>query len=278
MSCYKLAYVVFAVFILSQTCSATYIQMSRTVSAPEVIYEKEFDINITLTNFGDEPAYDVQLSLDLPAGFSKQSAFVGVAEPGVPYTQSFRLTADDSVLSGTYIAVLKVHYADANAYPFSTVGPVVMRYIESTPLTLMAEMSTVNLSSSGGSAKKMVLTVANLDDVPHIVSVRLHIPDELKAQTYSGELEVGAKSSVTKDFQIESFGALAGSSYIVLASLDYDWSSMHYSSVAAGKANIIEGADDDGGLPQWIPGAVLVVLVVSFILYQLGFAFKKGRK
>jgi hypothetical protein len=241
--------------------------MTVTVTQNVVVTEKNTTLNVTVMNSGNEAAYDVQLSLILPEGFTTEPIFAGVLQPNVPYMGSFRVGIDDSAKPGTYPVVVKTHYADANAYPFSTVTPTFIRYGQPTPFKLRGAIKEVSLV--GDSKKDIVLEVSNLDNKPHDVLVRFHLPDELAADYYSTEAPVQPHGISEVRVPVKSFGALPDSSYVIFASMEYDEGGLHYSSTAGGMIKILakEVVGDD--MPSWVPLAVLVALIALFIYLQI---------
>ena len=240
--------------------------MAVTVPPAAVETGRDIPLNISVVNTGDEAAYDVQLSLMLPDGFEAEPIPVGLLPPNAPYADSFRVRVADSVKPGTYPAVLKTHYADANAYPFSTVSPAFIRYGQSTPNRLQGRLR--ELSLAGERTGELVLEAGNLDDRPHTVSVRLHLPDELVAEYYSRTVEVRPRGAEKVGFQVKSLGALPDSSYAVFATMEYDEGGLHYSSAAGGVVRILSGDAGGADFMSWLPPAALVALISLFIYIQ----------
>jgi len=252
-------------FLAAGFSSASFIQIGVTVSSPDIVTENEIILNFSVSNTGDEAAHDVQVSLALPDGFTSEPVYMGVLEPNRPFSGGFRIVISDSVKPGTYPVVLTTHYTDANAYPFSTVSPTFIRYRRPTPIKLRGEVSEVKLY--GEAEKDLTLKISNLDERPHKVGVRLHLPDELKATYYSTEVNVDARGVGTVTIPIRSFGALGGSSYLVFATMEYEQDGLHYASTASGMASIL--AEQEKTLPNWLPFAGLVLLVVAVVYTQL---------
>ncbi len=251
--------------LLSGSCSASYIQMTVSVAQTEVVTEDSFPLNVTVLNTGDEPAYDVQVDLVLPEGFTAEPAHLGVLNPNAPQTHSYTVSVNDSVKPGTYAVVLKTHYTDANAYPFSTISPLFIRYMNPTPFRLRGAVEELKITPEQGGDLR--LEVSNLDEKPHDVTVRLHLPDELAANYYVRDIEVPARGISRLSFPVKSFGALPGSSYVVFATMDYAEEDFHYSAAANGMVSIVEAGE--GGLPPWTPLLILAALVVVLLYYQV---------
>jgi len=267
----KTGYSMLVLFALASAASASYIGITVTVSTPQLASGGSFPVNVSVVNSGDEDAHDVQLSLQLPDGFQSSPVFIGILSPNMPYDAVFEVNASDSAKAGTYPIVVKTHYADANAYPFSTVSPTFFRFKEPTPIMLRATMKEISVAAGGDTSQNLVLEASNLDDKPHKILVRFHLPDELKADYDSTTLELNPKDSGTVSVPVKSFGALAGSSYLVFASMEYDDSGLHYSSTASGMVKIVADGQSSTAMPSvsWLPLAVILVLLAAFIVYQL---------
>ncbi|MFH1055401.1 MAG: NEW3 domain-containing protein [Candidatus Altiarchaeota archaeon] len=258
------------VVFLAGSCSASYITMGVTVTPPEVVAEDVFQLKVTVLNSGDEEAHDVQLSLSLPEGFSSEPVYVGVLPPGRPYEHTFDVSIEDFVKYGTYPAMVKTHYADANAYPFSTISPTFIRYKQPTPFQIRGNVGEVSLVAGSEKDKELVLEVSNLDDKPHKILVKFHLPDELKAGFYSTELELNERDAGKVTVPLRSFGALAGSTYVVFASMEYEDGGLHYSATSGGIVRIVaQEAEEKGDGTSWIPAAVIAALVAALVYYQV---------
>jgi|GEM_PF-580937 len=263
--------------LLAIPVQASYISMTMTLMVPQIVSENEFNINVTVVNSGDEPAHDVSLDLSLPDGFKHERVYLGVSHPNMENVVSFKVTADETVLPGTYPAIVKLHYADANSYPFSNVGPIFIRYKQPTAIKLRATIDAVNLSAAGGESP-LTMKITNLDEKARQIKVKLHLPDELRTPEAEQTVTVGAKAIRSMTFPLETLGALAGSRYSVIATMEYE-DDMHYGSYAQGMASIVDSvAPQETSLPSWLPMAALAVLVLAFVGYQfIGTKPKRGK-
>jgi hypothetical protein len=254
-----------AVFLAASSASASYIQMTVTVYASDVLSAEDFGLNYTVVNTGDEAAHDVQLSLGLPEGMSSEPVYAGVMQPNQPVSGVFNVTSSGSLLPGTYSVFVKTQYTDANTYPFSTISPTTIRYLQASPVMLRGVIDAPTLSKD--SQQQLRLQVSNLDTKPHHVHVRFHIPDELKAGYYSTTVDVDAKQDAAVSVGLESFGALPGSSYVVFASMEYEEDGVHFGATASSIVPVVENTDET--LPSWAPAAALLILAAAFIYYQV---------
>jgi hypothetical protein len=130
--------------------------------------------------------------------------------------------------------------------------------------------------------KRLSLLMRNLDTKPHAVQIRMFAPKELNVKPESAPVTLDAKGELTQDFEISSFGALAGSTYVVFAAMDYDDAGSHYSSTAGGMVSIVKYEEKIGGsdlLPSLpvtlLPVIAVILLVIAVIGIQLFYYLRK---
>lgn len=225
-----------------------------------------FILNVTLSNSGDEAARDVMVSLITPpGGISSEPVFVGTLEPNSGVLAQFKVAIPFKTKPGTYPLIIKTAYADANAYPFSTLSSTSFKYMRPAQTLLRGDIKDVVLAHDG--EIETALTVSNLDELPHTVHVQLHLPDEISAGEYSRDVEVGARGLAHVTVPLKSAGALPNSIYQVYATLDFEKGGMHYSSTVSGTVEVVSA--QGGAIPSWMPLAALAVLVFAFAYHQL---------
>jgi len=253
------------IFLLLSTTSARYISLATTVTTESLVLSNETCVNIKLLNSGDEPAYDVQLSLLLPKGFKSNSLFPGRLDPGHTYTGNFSLAIDSSITPGKYPVVILTEYKDANGYQFSSVSPSSLFIKRKTISRISGIISEVSLGNK--EIKKLTLRLRNLDDKEHKLRIKLFLPRELKIEPDKIEVLLTPNKEEKLEFDISSFGALIGSTYVVFASVEYEDSNLHYSSLLRGTVKIVE-KQDMFNFSGWLPIAILCGLILIFIYYQ----------
>ncbi len=263
-----------AIFLLaSGTCSASFIRMGVETRNPSLIEGNQFIMNVTVANTGDEPAYDVALSLELPDGFQADDLYVGTLYPNKPFHSKFIVNIDVAV-PGRYPIILKTNYADANAYPFSTVAPKFIDYLQHAKTLTRAALETVEIS--GEETKEVNLKIRNVDKNPHTYKVNFHAPNEISVEDYESVVDISGSSEKDVKFMIKSFGALPDSSYVVVATIEYDDSSsgetIHKSFIASGMTKIVKAGQVEY-IPPWLPVIILLILIAAFIYFQ----FKKKK-
>ena len=250
-----------ALFLLASLASATFIRMSTNIYAEPIIQASSTVINISLINSGDEPAHDAQVSLILPEGMASNGVYLGVMYPNVQYGAVFNVTVSEGKRPGRYPIVMKLHYTDANAYPFSVVSPSFMMYKEATPVMVRGLIPETTLGIS--EEKELKIRLSNMDVKPHNLLVHMVSSDEISMQSPEREVYVNANSEEDVSFRVKSFGALPESSYVVFATIEYD-DEYHYSSVATGVVKVVSGGQGMG--LSWLPLAILLILILLFLV------------
>lgn len=171
--------------------------------------------SITMVNRGDEAAADVQAHVEL-AGRQVVSPLL----PQLPAaaTKSWTARLDGSGLGqGRHPILIKIHYADANGYPFTALAHAVCVRGSDLEPGLEAGADELALGTKG----KARLTLVNPMEAAYSVRVTLALPRELSTTTASRELEIGAQGRERVHFDIENVSALAGSAYQALAFVSY---------------------------------------------------------
>jgi len=241
---------------------ASVISLTTTIST-DLMAENTTKVQVKLLNSGDEPANNVQISLI--SDFQSNPVFVGTLTPNIPFEQEFNISLKEYILPGNYPLVVLVDYSDANAYPFSSVSPSSIVYKTPTVSKLSSMLSELSLTDK--ETKKLTLTVRNLDDISHELDVKLILPRELKVANGERTISIQSKQEKELSFDVSSFSALPGSSYVILASIEYEHEGLHYSSIGRGMIRITEKPDLIE-LPSWLPILVIIFLVLIFIYYQ----------
>ena len=266
----KLAFFIIWLLII-QTVSATFISITTTITT-DTMTGGIAKTHVKLLNSGDETAYNVQVSL-ITDTFKTDQIYVGNLDPKIPFEGNLNITKTKEIPSGSYPLVVLTDYSDANGYPFSSVSPTYMTYKNPTVSKVSGAFS--ELSLSGKESKKIELTLRNLDSSQHDLKVKLILPRELKVVNDNKNLSIGSKEEKKLDFDVSSFSALAGSSYVVLASIEYDDNNLHYSSFAQTMVKIIEEKSPfTFNIPSWLPILIVGILIAIFLYFQ----FRKGKK
>jgi len=108
----------------------------------------------------------------------------------------------------------------------------------------------------------------NLEDKLYDVKLRLFLPRELKSDVVEKNVTIGPRDEKEIKVNIESFGrVVAGSSYEIFASLEYDDNGLHYLSLVKGPVYIIE--EKEISYVFWIAIVAFIVLILVFVYYSL---------
>ncbi len=253
---------VFMFLLIPQPVLAGVISLTTTIST-DIMTENVTRVSVKLLNSGDESAHNVQISL-LTENFQSDPIFVGDLSPNNPFEGDSTLSLIREISPGNYPLVVLVDYADANGYPFSSVSPTSIVY--ETPTVSKVSGVMGELSLTGKETKTLKLTLRNLDDFSHDVNVKLVLPRELKVSDGEKTISLQPKEENELGFEVSSFSALSGSSYVILAPIEYDYENLHYSSITRGMINI--GEDGSTYLPIWLPITGIIILGAIFIFYQ----------
>lgn len=272
------------IIALLGTASARYISISTTSTGERITEGDSTIIGVRLINTGDEAAHDVRISLLLPAGFSANELKPGRMEPDKPYEGEFTVSIDGDVTSGTYLVAILTDYRDANSYPFSSVTQSFINLGEMTYSDISGTLSKISISPEGSAST--ALRIRNQGDEKRNLRVRLFLPRELATDVETYELELGPGAQEEHRFKISSFGALAGSTYIVFASMEYDEDNLHYTSTTSGMVEIVTEDEapaetEDEGNPFGFLGGLdttLLLLIGSFLLLVVIFVALSTRK
>lgn len=258
----KIHIIVLILLLIPHLVLAGVISLTTTVST-DIMTEDNTEMHVRLLNSGDEPAYDVQTSL-ITENFESKPLFVGKLNLNEPFEGNINLTLKESIKPGKYPVPVLVDYADANGYPFSSVSPSFIVY--KTQTTSRISGNIPELSLTGKEKKELILYIQNLDDVEHDVNVELILPRELKVVDNKRSILIDSKEEKKLSFEVSSLSALPGSSYVVLASLEYE-DDLHYSSFVNGAIKITE--EKPFNVPIWFLVLSFIVLSLIFIYYKL---------
>lgn len=252
---------VFLLFI--SLASASYITIVTTVYS-DIIYGNSTTILVKLEQRGDESAYDVEVVPLVSDDFVVEGELkTARLDPGKSLQGSFNVSVKKNLLQGAYPLVIRTIYHDANRYPFSVVSPYSLVYLIDYNSDIYGSMDEVEFTSEGSGEN--VLKIRNVGNTPKEVKVKLYLPKELKSRETEKILSIGPKEEKEIKYRIESLGALPGSSYYILASLEYD-SYYHYTSFASGLVKIVEKEENFNLI--WILVVLFIALLVMFIYFK----------
>ena len=231
------------------------------ISIQSYIATTENETTVKVTNFGDEAAYNVQLSLDIN---NKKTASNVQRQLGVRESFEWAVPLNfESKNPGKYPIILTTNYQDANSYPFSAISVSTADYKQATISDIAAKINNLELSDKG----LLELKIKNTAETAKEIGIRLIVPKELTADNDRLSLNLPPKTEKTVRFDLGKFSALAKSSYAVFAVIEYDEGSRHYTSMANGVVKITEKKNIFTNQSLLI--GFLVILLIIFIYFQL---------
>ncbi|OQY59239.1 MAG: hypothetical protein B6245_07750 [Desulfobacteraceae bacterium 4572_88] len=259
--------VLIAVFF-APTAHATYISM-------ETGFEFRDDghgliLRLTTRNKGDEPAYAVQFEASLG-----KVSITGKTIPRLSVNEKageeFEIK-DAFMIPGHYPLIIKTHYQDANSYRFSSL--TLGYYDHKTPVisNISVRGEELDVSANGGGKLKFILR--NSGDQAHMLTLDLHVPNELASIEGTRTLRIGPKSEETIAFTVKNFSALENSSYAVFLLAQYQHDEKHNSTSGS---TIVHISPMSSGLTPslWLlitSGAVIVLGLAIFLIRRRGTA------
>ena len=268
--------VLFIFLLILCPVSAGVISLRTTVTS-DILTKDKTVVKVEILNLGDESAYDVQISL-VTEDFTTDKINIKELKPNEPFEGILNVTLKKTIIEGKYPVVVLVGYADANGYPFSSVSPTFIVY--KTPSTSKVSGLIPEISLTGKESKKLTLSMRNLDDEEHDLNVKLILPREIKVVDDEKKFSIGPKDEESLDFEVSSLSAISGSTYAILASMEYEDEDLHYTSFANGIIRI-----DGGTTPKQEPEEtstlayiVLFISIVFVLIYAYPKYIRRGKK
>lgn len=252
---------------LVQAAEASYIRL-RVTSQTRMV-ERFLVVTINLTNEGDEDAFSLQATVEAE-GRAVTVPLVHRMAVKEEVETTVHLPVGD-VPPGTYQAVVRVGYTDANGYPFSTTTVASFVKWEGAVSPLVASVRASDLSPSGD----VQVRVANVDRRAHEVRVRLIAPREVSVRPAVARVSLGPGARDTVRFKVESESALPGSAYVVHAILDTDAGGRHASQAASATIRVLAPTWSRRGALLGLGGLAVLPLVVLALL-RLGRRLRQG--
>jgi hypothetical protein len=248
------------------SASASFITMATEFSVSET--SGGLELVISTENRGDEPAYGVQF--EVQAG-EKQFASPVVSRLGVNEKTAATFPVGNAFgLPGHYPVIIKTHYKDANAYPFSALTVGFYDYEQPVVSKILVRAEDVTIPSNGKGNVNFV--IRNNDSVPRDVGLVLHLPDELAVVSERQSLNIAPRSEENLRFTVENFSALENSGYAITLVAEYEDGERHYSSAGSMVAQIT-GPSVISGRWIWVIAGAISVLVILLVV-----SIRKQRK
>jgi len=255
--------------VLSASASGKYISLKTTITS-DLVNKNEIKSIIFVLNEGDEAAYELEVTPKLPNEENVAKPIHSeILLPGENFNCNFSIFFNENITPGIYPLVVRIIYHDANMYQFSTVNSHLMKTTECDNSKIRGSLGETDITVEKPGAA--MLTIWNDDSKSHELNISFFSPNELKTSFNSQNISINPLEEKQIKIDVGSFGALTGSSYTILASIEYDAEGRHYSSFANGVVRIVE---EKQSLLLIIGVVVLfVLLLIIFVVYR----FKRGK-
>ncbi len=255
----KLLAFLMAGLLLIPYSSASYITINSQLT-DIFASENSAPVKSTVSNSGDEPAFSVQTSFKTPDGIMFPTLFEAKLGPGAQADNFFSANIT-GIKPGKYPIVTVTEYSDANNYPFSAISSLFLTYKQRTSSNVNGVIEDVQIPKGGKSEAR--IKIANSGSVGRNANITIFLPKELFASSYTADVKLKPAEQKTVGIEISSLSALPGSTYTVLASMEYEDSGLHYSSFARGLATI---SKDEGIFSNTAIAASIFLLFALILL------------
>jgi len=216
-------------------------------------------VHTQVKNTGDEAAYSVT-----PKVVFGDKEVRGTAAPTLDPNGSIDqdLVVDVGDLGeGRWPYLVAVDYADANQYPFQALHATSYQVGSPPP----AKIALPKIASEGiAGTGKVQVTVKNLGEDARQVQLQLLTPEGLEATLEDDTLDLAAWEETTVTIPVTNRTALAGSTYPLFVSVEYDDGGVHQAIVASSTVKILASDTvlDQRSQYLWWGAAILGLIFV----------------
>lgn len=196
------------------------------VKTSVTINDKSVDVRLEVSNKGDEDSLVVTPFLTLAGVETGLEAAPYIAfKGGRIWGHSFPISDLAVSEGGTYPLIVRLHYHDANMYPYSVVNAMSVQIGESLPndVPIEGEMIAEQVTEEG----TLALRLKNTGLSPLEAQLTMVSPTELMLVGDSGTLNIPVGEEKHISYTIKNNGSLPGSNYNVLAIIEYSISRQH---------------------------------------------------
>lgn len=225
-------------------------------------------VDLTVTNRGDESAYNVQVRNEV-LGVTQESSLQPRLDVGKDFSARFRFPLEHP-LPGRYPVILRILYTDANRYPFSALVLSNFSWQRDALAGVLGILDKAQFRSGG----RLHLKAKDLDGQAKSLRVRLLLPLELSAATAQEDIALRPGEEVTVPFAVRNFSALEGSTYPVYAIIEYDAAGTHVTTLAPGLIRI--GPSQDLQRYGFYLLVGLIAVLGLFLLYNFRMFLRDG--
>jgi len=257
------------VFMLTLSASAEFISLSTNVDVDRLVNTTSTWVNITITNRGDEPAYDVIVEPAFDSGFSAEQIVLGNINPNQTVSGATQLSIASGAAPGRYSMAFLIRYADVNNYPFTFVSPLHFFYMTTVQSNVVGLLNVDSVELAGEKKAVMTLKIQNRDDKQHDVTIKLYTPNQIAVEGGEKTVTLAPKSESQVDFTVSSLGALPGGDFFVFAVLNYDEDGRHYAVTSSNGRIVTSKERSTMGILAPVILVIVVVLVIALVYLQL---------
>ncbi|ODS34462.1 MAG: hypothetical protein SCARUB_00336 [Candidatus Scalindua rubra] len=243
----------------------SFISMETTASA--TFQENTLVAKVSVTNKGDEPAYNVQIGID---AFNNVASIPvkDVIQINETYTIEKTLAMDIQTV-GRYPLIVTVDYTDLNQYPFSAISSSHFIYKEDVSPKIHGKIDNVGILDSG----IIILSLKNLHDSKKKIRIKLIVPKVLSVTESIKDIELDSESEAEIRFGIKNFSGLLGSSYHVFAVMGYNENKKNCTVTIPGVVKMIGRTDFIRNYLRnykWVFIGIGIALLAVFLWLQFG--------
>lgn len=211
-----------AIMLTSLQASASFISLQ---SQPSVFIENNsISAAIDITNLGDEPAYN----LDVTAFCKSSEAKSGNIEELRP-DASTRMTVNLGPAPdppGIYTLVFLITYKDSSGKSYSALNSISMVTDLNSPPAGKISLKAPNVKISSSRIKLPVeVSASGVEQV----ALHLYLPNEITCRKKTLDLSLTAAQTNTAVFTVTNSGANPGSTYLAIIVADYSQNGAHIS-------------------------------------------------
>ena len=213
-------------------------------------------VDVTATNRGNEPAYNVQI----------HSIVLDEKKSG-PIKNQLTVDQSDTVVfkralsgakKGRHPLIVLVDFYDANQYPFSAVSCTTFYFKEDINPDLVCLGNDTSIEDNG----LLSFKIKNLELSSRNIQATLILPKELSTPNQKVDLKIDPRAEKMVSFDIHNFSALSGATYPAFCYFEYDLGDTHYTAVAGVSVTILKNKDFFKRTKwRWVMVTVILILI-----------------
>ena len=250
-----------------------YASQIRLVPTTTVSIGKDWvEVVLVVRNLGDEDSLVVYPTLKLGNQSVKLKQIPYIAFEGLKrWTHRFEKKNLGFEKKGVYPLFLMLTYHDANMYPFSLTEIIAVNYggISTGPLPLEGKLALSDIKQKGW----VTLTLKNILSRTLDANCRFFSAKELVVESPEKAFTLKGGESREIKLGVRNQGALVGSTYKILAVVEFIDSETHFSLVLSNMAKVTKTATTCSSRNQIIASVCFIVMLFLVTAY---FEIKKA--